>query len=160
MDSADSMPAPHKALEFSRVTAEWAAPLGVFFEELARAGEERFFHPHPLTSQEAVRIATRQGLDLYYVMTEGGTVLGYGMLRGWDDGYDTPSLGIALAPSCRGQGLGRLFMLVLHAAAHRRGSRRIRLKVYAENQAATDLYLSLGYRFESSAGELVGTVEL
>jgi [ribosomal protein S18]-alanine N-acetyltransferase len=84
------------------------------------------------------------------------------MLRGWDEGYDVPSLGIAVHPESRGQGLGELLMHFLHCAARRKGAREIMLKVYKENTAAYQLYLRLGYRFdgEEQKGQLVGRLAL
>jgi len=46
------------------------------------------------------------------------------MLRGWDEGYETPSLGIAVHPDARGLGLARTFMGFLHAAASFQGAAR------------------------------------
>lgn len=138
-----------------------AGPLRQFFEDLVADRAEREFHPHPLTGAEATRIANYAGPDLYYSAVQGTRVLGYGLLRGWEQGYDVPSLGIALHPSARGTGLGRTFMHFLHAAARQRGARRVRLKVYAGNTLALGLYRSLGYHFEGEeAGQFVGYFEL
>ena len=99
--------------------------------------------------------------DLYYVLVEANAVIGYGMLRGWSEGYEIPSLGIAIAPSARGQGLGRAFMHFLHAAARRRGSTKVRLRVDANNAAALTMYKSLGYVFDANEGPyLVGFIPL
>jgi ribosomal protein S18 acetylase RimI-like enzyme len=144
-----------------RVTGEWAEPLGAFLEDLRRAGDEAFFHPHPLTAAQAGWVAAYAGQDLYYVLVDGRRVLGYAMLRGWDAGFAVPSLGIALHPTARGAGLARPFMHFLHAAARRRGATRVRLKVYAANARAFALYRALGYEFAPAAtGELVGILTL
>jgi ribosomal-protein-alanine N-acetyltransferase len=149
------------ALELRAIDESWQEPLAAFFSDLMAAGYYEYFHPHPLNGEEAYKRAHCRGQDLYYVLVEGVTVLGYGMLRGWDEGYDVPSLGIAIHPAARGTGLGRLFMHFLHAAAQRSGAKRIRLKVYPGNTAALQLYKSLGYRFEiSEAGQLLGILDL
>ena len=149
------------ALEFRRVGPELAAALGAFFAALRASGDERFFHPHPLTAEHALALAAHSGRDLYYAAVVGGRVAAYGMLRGWDAGYAVPSLGIAIHPDARGRGLARPFMHFLHAAARLRGAPRVRLKVYEENARAVDLYRALGYAFgDSEAGEIVGTLAL
>src|SRR6185503_6378785 len=80
---------------------------------------------------------------------------------GWDEGFEVPSLGIALHPQARGNGLGRRFMLFLHQEAQARGARRVRLKVYPDNLGAVHLYDSLGYHFEAREhDQLVGIVSL
>lgn len=148
-------------LQCHRLSPDWESPLAEFFAALAEAGDEREFHPHPLTAQEAKRLCEYAGRDLYYVMSEGRRVVAYGMLRGWDAGYDVPSLGIAVHPRERGRGIGRELMEMLHAAARGRGAPRVRLKVYPSNEPALRLYRSLGYTFHSEErGQLVGLLEL
>jgi ribosomal-protein-alanine N-acetyltransferase len=149
------------ALEIRIIDETLVQPLAGFFRALKRAGDDRYFHPHPLTDEEARRRAHYSGKDLYYVLAEGDMVLGYGVLRGWDEGYEVPSLGIAIYPSVRGMGLSKLFMHFLHVAARRRGASKVRLKVHPDNTAAVTLYKRLGYTFQSEeAGQLVGFIEL
>jgi len=149
------------ALEIRRIEPSFEKPLAQFFHALTARGDDAYFHPHPLTEAEARKLAWYSGKDLYYVLVDGQEVLGYGFLRGWDDGFDIPSLGIAIHPSVREQGLGKLLMHFLHAAARHRGARRIRLKVYPENVNAVRLYKRLGYSFRYKEGDqLVGLVEL
>lgn len=149
------------ALEFRIVDKALEQPLAEFFRALRRAGDDRYFHPHPFTDEEAKRLAQYLGKDLHYVLVEDDEVLGYGMLRGWDEGYEVPSLGIVIHPAVRGMGLGKLFMHFLHAAARRRGASKVRLKVYPDNTNAVALYKGLGYTFQAEeAGQLVGFIDL
>lgn len=148
------------ALEIKRVDKTLEHPIAELFRILQNE-RNKTFHPHPFTDEEAKKHAQYIGKDLYYVVLEGDHVLGYGMLRGWDEGYEVPSLGIVIHPSVRGTGLAKLFMDFLHTAARRRGARKVRLKVYPDNTAAVNLYKKLGYVFESKkAGQLVGFVDL
>src|SRR5437868_120527 len=98
-------PATGPALEFRRLAPDLAEGLAALFAALEANGDGRFFHPHPLTPQEARRRCADRGGDLYYAALRGSQVLGYGLLRGWDEGYPVPSLGIAVAPAHRGAGL-------------------------------------------------------
>jgi len=149
------------ALECVRLDPRWQAALAEFFRALLDAGDEREFHPHPLTPDEAARLCSHEGDDLYYVLVDAGRVLAYGMLRGWDEGYVVPSLGIAVHPLERGRGLGMLLMEFLHAAARRRGASRVRLKVYPRNVVALQMYRRLGYVFGGEErGQLVGYLDL
>ncbi|MFQ3592772.1 MAG: GNAT family N-acetyltransferase [Gemmataceae bacterium] len=147
-------------LEFRRASDPHA--LAEFFSQLTQAGDNRFFHPHPFTSQEAQRIVSYTGRDLYLVANDGPRIIAYGLLRGWDAGFEVPSLGIAVHPAERGSGVARAFMIYLHAAARRQGATRVRLKVYPDNAAAKRLYESLGYVFtdQSPDGQLVGIYDL
>ncbi|MEO5625212.1 MAG: GNAT family N-acetyltransferase [Dokdonella sp.] len=53
---------------------------------------------------------------------------------------------IAVAESERGNGIGAMLLDAVEHAAHRHGSRRLRLEVRSDNVAAQQLYESHGYR--------------
>lgn len=149
----------YPSLEVVRLAPEWQEGLQQFFQDLKASGGEVFFSPHPADADSIRRIAAHDDKDLYYLLVEHGAVLGYGMLRGWDEGYQIPSLGLAIHPSARGQGLGKMLMDFLHLLASRRGADKVRLRVRANNEKALSLYKSLGYAFEedtNQAGFLVG----
>jgi ribosomal protein S18 acetylase RimI-like enzyme len=150
------------ALECRLLTPELAGALERFFAELRDAGDEADFHPHPLDATAARAVCSYAGADLHYGLVAGDDVLGYGLLRGWDAGFEIPSLGIAIAPSARGRGLGRLLLSFLHSAAALRGAEKVRLKVYERNEAALDLYRRAGYEFDGGLedDQLVGIFDL
>jgi ribosomal protein S18 acetylase RimI-like enzyme len=131
------------------------------FAAIERDGDARRFHPHPFTEAEAERRCRYQGQDEYYAVLQGSRIVGYGMLRGWDEGYSVPSLGILVRAEARGQGIGKLLMEHLHLTARLRGASRIRLKVYADNHVARRLYERLGYVFEAiEVDQIVGSLNL
>jgi [ribosomal protein S18]-alanine N-acetyltransferase len=118
--------------------------------------DDTFFRPHPFTPEEARSIANRRGRDVYAVMADGLRPVAYGMLRGWDEGYSVPSLGIAVRTDAQGRGCGRLMMEHLHAEALARGADQVRLRVHPENVRARRLYESMGYVYDGEdRGELV-----
>jgi ribosomal-protein-alanine N-acetyltransferase len=104
-----------------------------------------FFRPHPMTAAEAHRIAALQGCDVYLIGRLDGLAVSYGMLRGWDDGFDIPSLGVAVRNDILRRGFGRATMLRLHEIARERGSARVRLRVHPDNLPAAAMYRALGY---------------
>ncbi|MEO8462863.1 MAG: GNAT family N-acetyltransferase [Chloroflexota bacterium] len=121
----------------------------------------RFFRPHAFTTDEAQRLAEYSGRDVYAILLDGARPVAYGMLRGWDEGYTTPSVGIAVRSDARGKGFGRLMMAHLHAEARARGAVKVRLRVHPDNVVARRLYESLGYVYGGKdRGELVMEVDL
>lgn len=121
------------------------------------------FRPHPFTPEHAKVIAEYVGRDTYLgAWNNNGILSGYGMLRGWDAGYEIPALGVYVAPSARGNGLGRHLVNRLHGVAQYRGARKIRLKVFPDNHVARRIYDAAGYRFDGTIerGECVGYCEL
>lgn len=127
-------------LQFVRLDAKWIQPLLEMLETVDR----RFFHPHAFCREALEPLA--ESRDEYWLLVKGEAVVGYGMLRGWEEGYAIPSLGIAVADSHRGQGHGERIMHFLHDLASKRGATRVRLTVEVENHAARGLYRKLGYR--------------
>jgi ribosomal protein S18 acetylase RimI-like enzyme len=154
----------HPPLEIRAIGPPLAERLGELFSALAVDGQE-FFHPHPLTVEYARKLCEEESWSSYFVLLSRGVAAGYGMLIAAEEldgaGVAVPQLGIAIHPGYRGQGLGRLMMLFLHAAARAAGMERIGLHVYKRNTRARELYASLGYTFvERDADGLLGTLVL
>ena len=148
-------------LEIRHLSPSWGDALFNFFSVLRTSGDDEYFHPHPLTKQEAYNIANYKGKDIYCVITDANKVIGYGLLRGWDEGYEIPFLGIAISPKNRNMGLGKLLMQFLHNMARKKNAQIIKLKVYKNNKAAIKMYKSFGYKFACwNDKQLIGTVKL
>lgn len=141
---------PLAGVRFRRLTPRYVHELVAFLERLAESGDHQFFHPHPFTPQAVETLAGPGCRDEYVVVTAGreGPVVAYGMLRGWEEGFEVPSLGIAVDRQWRGCGLGRRLVSQVHAIARSRAAPAIRLKVYRSNVPAVALYRSFGYEFQ------------
>lgn len=139
------------AIELVRLVPKWRDELTLFFEDINVSIDAAFFAPHQTDSASIEKIANLSGSDLYYLLLVNKSILGYGLLRGWDEGYEIPSLGVAIHPSARGVGLGELLISFLHALATQRGAEKIRLRVMRNNHKAINLYRKLGYIFEDAA---------
>ena len=111
--------------------------------ELLRAVDPRHF-VH--TSPEAVARFLAEPADVHVLGRAIGEVVAFGMLRGWHEGYDVPSLGIAVRRDREGAGYGRAMMIALERLARDRGATQIRLRVHPDNLRARRLYEAQGYR--------------
>jgi GNAT superfamily N-acetyltransferase len=150
-----------RAFGIDRITERHVDLLADLFSALRKNGDDRFFHPHALTKDQAKAICAAQTCDLYFLMQSEHKPLAYGMLRGWEEGFAIPSLGIAVHPHVRGQGFGRVMLDFLHGAARFKGARQVRLTVEPDNRLARALYEKVGYRFGVVANqENVGILTL
>lgn len=141
-------PPEQRVLRFADARTADAALLLSLFTALAA---DDHFKPHPFTQEFIAWLQGDAGRDQYMVAGHPGRAfVAYGMLRGWDAGFEIPSLGIAVHPSARGQGIGREMMNALHRAAREGGARAVRLRVHQENATALGLYRSLGYDLKGS----------
>ena len=125
--------------------------LSEFFAALAEADEvTRHFHPHPFTPRQARRISEPPvgSRDLYFLAVDDDQVIGYAMLRGWDEGYEVPSFGLCVLPARQGEGLGGRLLDYALQRARQRGSERVMLKVNNDNDPARRLYESRGFELE------------
>lgn len=152
---------PNKCLRIDRLCKNDIDQLSLLFEIIANDSSAVNFHPHPFTKEQAIIISSYQDMDIYLGAFVDDELSGYGMLRGWDSGFQIPSLGIYLSPSARGRGFAGIFMSELHHYAHENGAHRVRLKVYPSNAAALIIYKRMGYTFETEEeGQLVGYINL
>jgi ribosomal protein S18 acetylase RimI-like enzyme len=148
-------------MEIHELSSYWCEPLLSFLAVLEKHYEFGMFHPHAFDRATVERLAREPRQDFYCVLTDAGSVLAYGMLRGWDAGFEIPSLGIAVHPDARRLGLARALMHFLHTCALRRGSEKVRLRVHHKNISAIALYRNLGYCFDTAEGDLlVGLLDL
>jgi phosphomannomutase/ribosomal protein S18 acetylase RimI-like enzyme len=150
-----------KMIHTSRLNSEHLGLIEQLFSLIAEDPLAKNFHPHPFNQEQARIIAEYKGQDLYLGLFENEDLIGYGMLRGWDAGYEIPSLGLYLAPVARGRGLAERLMHALHKAAFELNAPSVRLKVYPDNIPAVNLYKRMGYFFPSEEnGQLVGYFDL
>ena len=146
------------------VTPGDAERLARFFGALA--GDEavtRFFRPHAFTPDEARRICSPPAAarDIYLVALDEDEVIGYAMLRGWDEGHEVPSFGVCVLPARRGAGLSARLLDHALTCARGRGAQRVMLKVDHDNEMARRLYESRGFELTKLDDEqLVGYKQL
>jgi RimJ/RimL family protein N-acetyltransferase len=108
-----------------------------------------FFHPHEMNYDSIFSILSNKKNDKYKIVIYEDRVIGYGILRGWDEGFEIPSLGIMIDKDFRGIGLSKTIMKFLESTARIMGAKKIRIVVHKDNQVAYNLYKSLNYEFET-----------
>ena len=138
-------------MEVRRPEPDDQPAIALFFKALVASGDSQTFHPHPFTASEVSHITkglSPKGLptnEIFHFGFISSEAVAYGMLRGWDEGFAEPSLGIAVHPRFRGQGLAGQMVRQLHNLARMRGATSVRLKVYRSNSVAIHFYKKLGY---------------
>ena len=143
-------------IEIIRLKPTYLNCLTRFFEEINSPEYTDFFSPHPFNRTNAEYVCAYEGRDLYYaIVLNGAEITGYGMLRGWDEGYDIPMVGLCLLKKYQGIGLGGAFLKFLETAAALNGCRKVMLKVKKTNRIAKTLYESRGYVFQDHNGEFM-----
>ena len=123
-----------------------APALSTFFVENDREEVRRHFHPFPLDAETAASICMDQSGDQYFAYFDDPSILGFGMLRGWKEGFAIPSFGLLVDYRAAGRGIGT--SLTAHAVqrAQDLGCPAVRLTVYSDNETAIRLYSRAGFR--------------
>ncbi len=138
-----------RSLEIIHLRTRHYEMLLQFFDEINCHEYTKNFSPHPLDKATALAICNYEGRDLYYaVLLNGMEIIAYGMLRGWDEGYEIPSIGLCVLKKYKRLRLGKTIMRFLETVAIFNGATETMLKVKKSNGPARDLYVGLGYIFE------------
>jgi ribosomal protein S18 acetylase RimI-like enzyme len=106
-----------------------------------------FFDPHPYTVEYLSQMLAACKKDSYFVNLLDGAIVAYGFLRGMDQGYEIPGLGICVDVDYRGQGLGRAMVEYMHEYAKQEKYKQIRIRVFKNNRQSLELHKTLGYIF-------------
>src|SRR5213593_1360375 len=141
----DKMPQMLDSLAIRRVQPSDLAALATFLEKNNTAEVRRYFSPFPLDEHTARRLCREDHRDLFFVAICGDEIIGLSMLRGWEEGFDVPSVGILIDRSYTGLGLGRRRTECTLNKANDSECARVRLSVYATNVRAVELYRSVGF---------------
>lgn len=133
-----------------RIQPEHDEVLKGFFERNSRPEVTRLFTAFPLSAKEAERIAHHSGKDLFFLCHASALPVGFWMLRGWDEGFSVPSLGLFVDFEHQGRGIGRAIVREAIQISKNLGCNSVRLSVYPDNKGAIALYLSEGFEPQES----------
>jgi len=149
-----------KGLECRLLSPEFADSLGDLFEVCQKNGDERFFYPHSLTREEAYRLSHYEGADAYYVLLFDEEVIGYGLERGYDEGYGVPTSGRLIHPQFRDCGIGTMFTRFLYASAFLRGADEILVHIEPDNIASLVQNMKMGHAPDFDGKRFCGKASL
>lgn len=127
-----------------------------FLEENNIAAILRYFHPFPFTPETVQNIIYETRKDKYYIVVLDNKIVGFSMLRGWDEGFSVPSFGIMIDHRFHGRRIGKRLMEDTLKEACKLDCERIKLSVYASNTGAIRLYESMGFYEDSRQQVMVG----
>jgi GNAT superfamily N-acetyltransferase len=119
--------------------------LSVLFSENNLPVVTNTFLPFPLTHITAKWIACEPHPDRYYICILNDKVVGFSMLRGWEEGYSIPSFGMFIDHRFQGRGIGKVLMNLTIEEARKLGCLQMRLSVYANNLSARKIYHYAGF---------------
>jgi ribosomal protein S18 acetylase RimI-like enzyme len=132
-------------LTFREAFSDDKQKLALFFEENNTPEITTFFHPFALCRETAESLISTPRLDRFYLLLSHDQIVGFSMLRGWDEGFVIPSLGMFIHFRRQGRGWGKILLEHTVEDARRLDCSEVKLTVYAGNVIAHNLYKSYGF---------------
>lgn len=125
-----------------------ADTLGDFYGSLSRA-TYRFYCPHPLTRENAAKVAARASSPMLVALVaenKAQEIVGYASYHWVHDDSRASTFGICLRQAYRGVGLGQAMIERLIEIAERVGPPVMSLTAQKANPRALALYRKMGFR--------------
>ena len=151
------------AVASRRLTPEDANAFSHLLTSASKDYRGQFFPFNDESTDAIEKILLSVEKDIYQGIFDEEHLLGFYMLRGWDQGYQRPSFGILIAESHSGFGLGKLALTMSIVECRLREVKSIMLKVAGENSRAKGLYELFGFRVEGTCentGHLMMNLDL
>ncbi|XOV90877.1 MAG: GNAT family N-acetyltransferase [Bacteroidota bacterium] len=108
-------------------------------------GYAKYFVPFEFSESSFYKIISQAVKDHYFGLFYDNKLIGFYMLRGFDQGYSTPAYGVFITEKYSKKGLGRLTLKHAIATCKLDGANKLMLKVHPENISAKNLYQSEGF---------------
>ncbi|MGH9903816.1 MAG: GNAT family N-acetyltransferase [Pyrinomonadaceae bacterium] len=105
----------------------------------------RFFYPFSFDEAALAKILGEQGRDVYMGVYWRGRMVGFFMLRGWNEGFDVPAFGILIDERHRGSGLEMVSLDAAKTICRLRGAGRMMLKMHPDNFSARGVARKIGF---------------
>ena len=117
----------------------------------------KHFIPFEFTNNKLESILSNAVKDLYIGIFVNKKIAGFYMLRGFDEGYETPSYGVWISSSYSNKGLAKLTLQHAISTCLLTGANKIMLKVHTENTIALNLYKKYGFK-ETGIDEKINNI--
>jgi len=116
-------------------------------EKLSKESLEYLKHytAFELTNDKFISLIKNALKDKYFGIFLGDEIVGFYMLRGFDEGYEIPSYGVIVLSEFSNMGLSKLTLYHAFALCRLNKIKKLMLKVRPENTFAKNLYESLGF---------------
>ncbi len=105
----------------------------------------RFFYPFEFDLETVSDVLSRQGEDAFIGLYWMDRIIGFFMLRGWNDGYEVPTFGIIIDEQYRGYGLEMVSLDTAKTICRLRGAESIMLKMHPDNISAKGVLRKIGF---------------
>ena len=136
-----------KNIEIKELPSEQAVTLSKLILS-TRYEYTKYFIPFSFEEDSLKEIINDAINDKYFGIFVDDELVGFYMLRGFDEGYEVPSYGVWISDKFSKLGLSKLTLQHAIAFCKLNGLKKIMLKVHPENTIAKNIYENFGFKQE------------
>jgi RimJ/RimL family protein N-acetyltransferase len=134
-------------LEIKRLNIDHSKELSELLQS-ADKDYTQYFIPFAFDSETILKILSNVIKDQYYGIFTENNLVGFYMLRGFDEGYEIPSYGVWVAKDFSSKGISKLTLQHAISFCKINNIKKIILKVHPDNVIAKNIYESFGFIYE------------
>jgi RimJ/RimL family protein N-acetyltransferase len=131
-------------IEIHKLTKDDATSLSILLRS-ADKEYSKYFTPFSFDIESINNILNKAIKNVYFGIYVETDLAGFYMLRGFDEGFETPSYGVWISPDFSRIGLAALTLRHCIAVCKLNGIKKVMLKVHPDNLAAKLLYEGWGF---------------
>ena len=135
----------HKNVEIQELQSDHASALSVLILNSPK-DHTKYFTPFSFEEDSIKKIINDAVNDKYFGIFINDELVGFYMLRGFDEGFEVPSYGIWISDKFSGLGLSKLTLQHAITFCKLNGLKKIMLKVHPENTIAKNIYENFGFK--------------
>lgn len=123
----------------------------------------RFFRPFGYDEPAIADALARQGQDVFTGLFWDEQIVGFFMLRGWNEGYEVPAFGILIDEQYRGYGLEMAALDTAKVICRLRKVSRLMIKMHPDNISAKGVARKTGFvqtGVDEASGNLIYHYEI
>ena len=132
------------SLEIIELTSDSASILSKKLLEESRDYIGHFI-PFDFSESSIQNILSSKKADKFFGLFLNKELVGFYMLRGFDEGFETPSYGVWISSKYANKGLSTLTLYHAFAFCKLNGIKTLMLKVHPDNSIAKNLYEKFGF---------------
>lgn len=137
----------HKNIEIKELLSNQTSTLSSLILS-ALKDYTKYFTPFSFEEDSIKNILNDVVNDKYFGIFVDDELVGFYMLRGFDEGYEVPSYGVWISDKFSGLGLSKLTLQHAITFCKVNGIKKIMLKVHPDNKIAKNIYENFGFKPE------------
>lgn len=106
----------------------------------------KYFIPFNFDEETINKMLVKAEHDKYFGVFVNNNIVGFYMLRGFDEGYEIPSYGVWISKKYSGLGLSKLTLQHAISLCKLNRVKKLMLKVHPDNKIAKNIYESFGFK--------------